>query len=199
MKKCEEPAEITVLLQACKQGDASAKEKLVKSLYGELRRLAAHMMRDERPGHTLQPTALVNELFLKLFSGNEFQLAENKSHLFAIAARAMRHLLVDHARRKYAHKRGAGLEWLPLNANLDGQPCPDESLLEIHESLSRLETINARQSQVVELRVFGGLTVQEIAAVLGVTTRTVDRDWQFAKAWLHAQLGAHDRKPMARS
>lgn len=180
--------EITKLLRASREGDRQARDKIVESLYGELRRIAGHLMRDERPGHTLQPTALVHELILR-FMGNEGGLpAENKSHLMVMATRAMRNLLVDHARSRRALKRGGQVDLVRIEPELDGTACTDENLLAIHQALDRLDALSARQGRVAEMRVFGGLDIPEIAQVLGVATRTVDRDWQLAKAWLHLQL-----------
>lgn len=184
-----DPAEqITMLLQASREGDPYARNRLIESLYGELRRIAGSLMRDERSGHTLQPTALVHELLIRLIGNNGMLLAENKSHFVFMATRAMRNLLVDHARGRRTARRGGEVDFVPIEPELDGANCSTEKLLAIHEALDRLDALNARQGRVAEMRIFGGFDVKEIAQALGVTTRTVDRDWQLAKAWLHLQL-----------
>jgi RNA polymerase sigma-70 factor (ECF subfamily) len=184
----QEPGGITMLIRASAGGDPEARVRLVESIYGELRRLAGHLMRQEPPGHTLQPTALVNELFAKFLAEDKGLLAENRQHLFAISAKAMRHLLVDHARAKRAGKRGSGMDAVTLDPDIEGGSCSFEKLLLIHNALDRLQAMNSRQAEVAEMRVFGGFGIDEIATTLGVTSRTVNRDWQFVSAWLRTQL-----------
>jgi RNA polymerase sigma factor (TIGR02999 family) len=180
--------EVTQLIRAADAGDKEARGKLLEAVYGDLRRLAAHLMRVENPGHTLQPTALVNEFVLRVLADGRDLSAENRRHLISIAAKAMRNLLVDHARGKRAAKRGAGAEVFAVQADLDGVVASDEKLLQIHNALDRLDQLNKRQAKVAELRIFGGLSVAEVAEQLQVTTRTVDRDWLFAKGFLKMHL-----------
>lgn len=186
--KPQDPGQVTSLIQASQAGDKEARDQLLGCLYGDLRRIAGRLMQAERPGHTLQPTALVHELVMNLLGGNVLPAA-NREHFLCMAARAMRNLLVDHARGKRRGKRGGGVEDLALQPDLDGASLSDEKLLMVHEVLDQLQARSDRQGKVAELRIFGGLSVTEIAQALGVTTRTVDRDWQIAKAWLHTQLG----------
>lgn len=180
--------EVTLLIRAAADGDLAAKGKLVENMYGDLRRLAGHMMRGERQGHTLQATALVNELLIKLLAQDDGLLAENKRQLISSAATAMRHLLVDHARARRRGKRGGGAEQVTFQPELGVGSTTDDKLLLIHDAMDRLQAQNERHGKVAELKVFGGFSVAEIAAALGVTTRTVDRDWLFVKAWLQTQL-----------
>ena len=182
------PGEVTILLRASAQGDEQARDKVIENMYGDLRRLAGRLMRAERPGHTLQATALVNELMLKMIVEQEGFVAENREHLLALASRAMRHLLVDHARGKRAGKRGGGVEDCEIQPDLEGAVLSNEKLLLIHDAMQRLQVRSERQAQVAEMRIFGGFSVGEIAQALGVTSRTVDRDWALGKAWLHLQL-----------
>jgi RNA polymerase sigma-70 factor, ECF subfamily len=184
---------VTTLLARVRQGKQQTVDQLMQLLYGELRRLAASYLRRERTGHTLQPTALVNEAYLRLLEqeGTDWK---NKSHFMAIAAQVMRRVLVDHARRAHAAKRGGPLTRLPLEegfAYSEGQAGEMIVLDELMESLSR---IDAQQARVVELRVFGGLTVEETAEVLAVSPATVKREWTMAKAWLAREM---DRKSHA--
>ena len=161
--------------------------RLMPVVYRELRRLAAHYMRQERPDHTLQPTALVHEAYLRLV-GQPDRNWQNRAHFFAVAAQAMRAVLVDHARANVAQKRGGG----KLHVKLDDAPAvaaPEPRyLLVLDQALKQLEQIDARASRVVELRLFVGLSVEEAAHVMGISEKTVRRDWNFAKAWLQAEL-----------
>jgi RNA polymerase sigma-70 factor, ECF subfamily len=156
-------------------------------IYGELRRLAASYLRRERRDHTLQPTALVNEAFLKLVDQRDVRW-ENRAHFFGIAAQMMRRILVDHARAHGASKRGAGERPLSLEEASIAAPTPDVNVIALDEALTRLATLDPQQSRVVELRFFGGLTVEETAEVLHISPATVGREWKVAKAWLYAEL-----------
>lgn len=175
---------VTALLQAWSEGDADAGRRLVPLVYGELRRRAAGYLRRERPGHTLQPTALVHETYLKLV-GHPGPW-RNRSQFFGVASNLMRRILVDHARRRRAAKRDA------IHVVLDEavQPAAEHEvdLVRLDEALSALSALDARQGRVVELRYFGGLTLEEAAEVLGVSTATVKRDWTVARAWLFDRL-----------
>jgi RNA polymerase sigma-70 factor, ECF subfamily len=179
--------EITDLLQAWRQGDETALEKLTPQVYRELHRAAKGCMRGERDGHTMQTTALINELYLRLtdLKGIPWQ---NRAHFFAVCARQMRRILTDQARARQSHKRGKGaipisLEAVPLVSSRS-QP----ELLAIDDALTALAKVDSRKGQVVELRFFGGLSVEETAEVLGVSPDTVVRDWKLAKAWLLREL-----------
>lgn len=179
--------EITDLLQAWRQGDQTALEKLTPQVYRELHRAAKGCMRGERDGHTMQTTALINELYLRLtdLKGIPWQ---NRAHFFAVCARQMRRILTDQARARQSHKRGRGaipisLEAVPL---VSSRPQPE--LLAIDDALTALTKVDSRKAQVVELRFFGGLSVEETAEVLGVSPDTVVRDWKLAKAWLLREL-----------
>jgi RNA polymerase sigma factor (TIGR02999 family) len=174
--------QITRLLEAIQQGDAQASEELLSQVYRELRRLAAHKMAGEPPGHTLQATALVHEAWLRL--GGEQQCWENRAHFFAAAGEAMRRILVENARRKSRLKRGGNLERVNLEDVDLPSPMPDEELLGLDEALSGLEKTDARAAEVVKLRFFVGLTHEQIAKELGVSVSTVERTWSWARAWL---------------
>ncbi len=176
------PREITQLLLEWSKGGRSALYRLMPVVYEELRRLARHYMAAERPCHTLQTTALINEAYLRLVDHKEMRW-QNRAHFFAVAAQAMRRILVDHARTRDAAKRGGGAP----NASLEDTAVVNErpvELIALDEALSDLATIDRRKSQVVELRYFGGLSVEETAEVLRVSPVTVMRDWSTAKAWL---------------
>jgi RNA polymerase sigma factor (TIGR02999 family) len=180
--------EVTRLLEQASAGDASARATLFDVLYRELRRLAESVMRAERANHTLQPTALVHEAFLKL-AGNEGRF-ESRAHFLGVAAAAMRRVLVDHARGRNAQKRGSGATLVTVN-NLDDLPRPapeDIDLVVLDDALSRLTALDSRQGQIVELRFFGGLSVEETAAVVGVSERTIKREWQTSRAWLRREI-----------
>lgn len=181
--------EITGLLKAWGNGDRSALDRLTDLLYGELRRIARRYMKDEKPGnHTLQTTALVNELYLRLIDVKDVDWV-CRGQFFAIAAQVMRRILVDAARSRGAEKRGAGVEKIDVNEALAISPEPDRFVLALNEALEAMAKIAPRQAKVVELRYFGGLTEDETAKVLNSSTRTVRRDWQFAKAWLMRDIG----------
>jgi len=179
--------EPTELLRAWSQGDESARERLIPLLYDELYRLARRCMRQERPDHTLQATALVNEAYLRLIDVNRVEW-RNRTHFLALAAQMMRRILVEFARNKHRQKRGGGAMRVSLD-DVGELPEPkDRDLVALSDALSGLATVDARMSQVVELRFFGGLSVEETADVLNVSPETVMRDWKTARAWLLREL-----------
>jgi RNA polymerase sigma factor (TIGR02999 family) len=185
MADAPDPPRLTRLLQAWQQGDAPAGEQLVPLVYAELRRIARLKLGGERGGHTLQPTALVHEAWLRLMRqhGADWQ---NRGQFFAIATQAMRRILVDHARRRQAAKRGAGerMEDVDELADVLASPVPDEQLVALDAALERLATMDERQAKVVELRFFGGLSVEETAEILDLSPTTVKREWATARLWL---------------
>jgi RNA polymerase sigma-70 factor (ECF subfamily) len=181
------PEDVTVLLAEATKGDQQAASGLVPLVYDELRRLARHYMRRERADHTLQATALVNEAYLKLVQHQSVDW-QNRAHFFGIAAWVMRHILVDHARGHGREKRGAGQQLVSLEEALVFSPEKSAELIKLDESLERLAKLDPRQGRIVELRFFGGLTVEETAHVLGISPKTVKREWSVAKAWLHGDL-----------
>ena len=184
-----ETSAITDLLHAHAAGDAGALEQLLPRVYGELRRIARVRLRRERSAHTLAATDLVHEAYLKLLPVERVDW-RSRAHFFAIASRAMRNVLVDHAVRRGAAKRGAGATLLAIeDAGADaGREQPLEDLIALSEALGRLEQLDARQAQVVECRFFGGLSLEETAEALHTSAATVSRDWTFARAWLHNEL-----------
>lgn len=184
---------ITTLLSDWRNGNPSAGEELLGVVYRELRHLAARYLSQERSDHTLQPTALVHELYLRVFTSGEPIAWQNRAHFFAVAAQTLRRILIDHARMRQSAKRGGHQVKLSLTeVNGLAEPRTD-NLLEIDEALQRLAELEPRAAQVVELRFFGGLQVEEVAEVLGVSIVTVKRDWKVARAWLTAQLSPSDR------
>jgi RNA polymerase sigma factor (TIGR02999 family) len=180
-------SETTYLLAQIRKGNAEAANLLFERLQGDLRRLAAYHMKAEQPGHTLQPTALVNEVYIRVFGGESIEW-QSRAHFFAVAARHMRHILVDHARKKAAEKRGAGLK-VSLS-NVEGLARADQDFEALHEALTDLEKLYPGPAGLVELRFFGGLTEQEVAEVLSISLAQVRRDWDFARAWLFNRLGS---------
>ena len=178
---------VTALLSQLSAGHREVEGRLIPQVYNELRRMAAGYMRRERPDHTLQPTALVHEAYAQLVDHPQ-QRWENRAHFLATAAQVMRHILVDHARAKRAEKRGGIHQQVTLDEAL--LPTQERTLdiLSIHQALERLSTFDARQGRVVELHFFGGLTFEEIALVLGISERTVKREWSMARAWLRTEL-----------
>jgi RNA polymerase sigma factor (TIGR02999 family) len=181
----EGPKEITRLLERWSRGDAEAFERLTPLVYRELHRLADAYLQGERPGHTLQPTALINEAYLRLLAQPP-QSWQNRAHFVAIAARHMRHILVEHARRRRALRRGGGV--IPETLDASQVPARMRDVVELSDELDKLASVDARKARVVELRYFGGLTCQETAEVLGVHLSTVERDLRTAEAWLRKQL-----------
>jgi len=190
-----EPAEsqdITTLLKAWSEGDRAALDRLTGRLYPELRRMARRHMREERAGQTLETAALIHEVYLRLvdLKGLEFQ---HRAQFFAFSAQIMRHILVDAARARRAHKRGGGAFKVSLDQALDVSQESDESLLALDEALEALAQLAPRQARVVELRYFGGMSEEETAEAMKTSPRTVSRDWQFARAWLMRQLRHGER------
>lgn len=181
--------DVTRLLRAMREGAADAPDRLYPLVYGELRRAAARALRRERSDHTLQPTELVHEVFLKLL-GSGPEAWQDRAHFIGVAARAMRQILVDHARRRNAAKRGGGWARTTIGDELLGQDVAPAEMLALNDALDRLDALDPRLRAVVEYRFFGGLTEKEIAELLGVTERTVQRDWVKARAWLYKELYA---------
>lgn len=181
------PHEVTQLLIDWSQGDRAALDRLMPLVYDELRRLAHHYMSRERPGHTLQTTALVNEVYLRLVDQKSVSW-QNRAHFFGIAARLMRQILVDHARKNGYAKRGGGARKVTLEESAVLSPEQAADLVALDEALESLAATDPRKCQVVELRYFGGLKVDEIAEVLKVSPVTVMRDWSMAKAWLLREI-----------
>jgi RNA polymerase sigma factor (TIGR02999 family) len=179
--------EITHLLIASREGDPVALEKLFLLVYGELHKRAMRFFSRERAGHTLQPTALVNEVYLRLMSQREAAW-QNRAQFFAIAAQMMRRILVSHARARQAVKRGGAEQRITLMEDVAAGPQRDVNLLALDEALKKLEAIDLEKSRMVELRFFSGLSVTETAEVMGVSPRTIDRQWQTAKAWLYREI-----------
>jgi len=179
---------VTQLLMKWSEGDQTALEKLMPLVYSELRRLASNYLRRERQNHTLQPTALVNEAYLKLVDQRKPRW-QNRAQFYGVAAQLMRRILVDHARQNKAAKRG-GSEQQRLSITSAGQlgEKPDIDLLALHEALEELKTFDSQQERIVELKFFGGLSIEETAEVLGIGHATVERDWKMARAWLRRKL-----------
>ena len=178
---------ITQLLEKWGRGDEKALERLMPLVYDELHRLASTYLRRERREHTLQPTALVNELFLKFVDQRNMSW-QNRAQFFGVAAQIMRRILVDHARAHYSHKRGGDRFCISLRNVAAFGAQPDADLLELHDCLNRLEEIDQTQSRIVELRFFGGLTIKETAEVMNISHATVEREWRTAKAFLKREL-----------
>ena len=182
---------ITQLLIAWSDGRRGALDKLVPFVYEDLRRLAAAYMRREAAGHSLQPTALVHEAYVRLVDQRQVKW-RNRAHFFGVAAGLMRRVLVDHARARRADKRGGGFERVTLVGDEVAADSPQGiDVLALHESLERMAAFNPRQEPIVELRYFGGLTIEEAAEVVGISEATVVREWTIAKAWLRADLSGH--------
>jgi len=180
--------DVTQLLGDWANGNKEALDKLLPLVYDELRRLADRYLRRERPDHTLQPTALVHEAYLRLVDQTAVRW-QNRAHFFGIAANLMRQILVNHALSHRAAKRGGEASKLPLEEASNLSLERDVDLVALDEALARLATFDSRQSRIVELRFFGGLTVEEAAEVLGISPATVKREWTTAKAWLHCEIG----------
>jgi RNA polymerase sigma-70 factor (ECF subfamily) len=181
-----EPRKITQLLDAWGSGDKAALDALMPVVYDELRRQASRYLRRERPGHTLQTTALINEAYLRLVDQKKTRW-QNRAQFFGIAAQLMRRILVDHARTKHRAKRGGSDIRVSLT-DASAATAPEVDLIELDEALKRLAEIDEQQSRIVELRFFGGLNVEETAAALNISAGTVKRDWSVAKAWLHREI-----------
>ena len=194
------PTDVTDLLRAWSNGDGSAFERLVPLVYQELRSLARRYMRQERADHTLQTTSLINEAYLRLVDVNRIQW-QSRAHFLAVAAQAMRRILVESARRRHRHKRGGDVVLVALDEAPDIGYDKGADLVALNDALTALASFDARMSQVVELRFFGGLTVEETAEVLHVSPETAMRDWKTAKAWLLRELsqGNHESRRADRS
>jgi RNA polymerase sigma-70 factor, ECF subfamily len=179
---------ITQLLIRWSDGDEAALESLMPLVYGELRRLANNYLRSERPGHTLQPTALVNEAYLRLVDQKNSRW-QNRAHFYGIAAKLMRRILVDHARLKHAEKRGGADQQRLSITSAEGLTAKtDFDVLALHEALEELDALDPQQSRIVELKFFGGLSIEETAEVMRLGHATVERDWKMARAWLRRKL-----------
>ena len=181
------PNEVTRLLLAWSNGDRAALDELIPLVYDELRRLAHHYMRQEREGHTLQTTALVNEAYVRLIDQNSVHW-QDRAHFFAIAAQMMRRILVDYARSRRYAKRGGDARQVSFNESAIVSPQKGAEMVAIDEALTDLATRDMRKSKIVELRFFGGLNIQETAEVMGISPTTVQREWRSAKAWLYQAI-----------
>jgi len=195
------PQEVTQLLADWGKGDRSALDKLFPLVQSELRRIAQRQMSQERPGHTLQATALVNEAYLKLAGQQGFDW-HNRAHFFAVCAQVMRHILIDHARAHARDKRGGGAIQVSLNEALLVAEDQAGHFIALDEALRVLEGLDSQKGKIIELRYFGGLSIEEAAEVLNISPRTVRREWQRAKAWLYRMMteGIEDEtRPLAKS
>ena len=179
--------EVTRLLIRLTEGDHAVLDALLPAVYDELRRLASNYLRRERQGHTLQPTALVHEAYIRLVDQTRVEW-QNRAHFFGVAAQMMRRILVDHARGQAAEKRGGDVQKISLDENIDVSALRASELVALDEALERLAAIDPQKGRLVELRFFGGLSVEETAEVLGVSAPTVKRQWRMAKAWLYGQV-----------
>lgn len=188
--------EVTSLLNRLADGDQDAADKLVPLVYEELRRIAASRLRRERPDHTLQTTALVHEAYIKL-AGQRNAKWQNRAQFFGVAAQVMRRVLVDYARGQQRIRRGGKQQKVSLEDVLLVSPERTDELLAVNESLTKLQELDPRQARIVELRYFGGLTIEEIAKVVGVSMKTVTRELKMAKAWLYGDLKRHSRAAAA--
>ena len=184
----DEPS-VTALLAEASGGNASAMERLVAAVYPELRAIAASHLRRERPGHTLQPTALVHELYLKLVDQRRVDWTD-RTHFFAVAAKVMRRILVDHARRRKSEKRGGGVTPVTIGMAVDAAVEESFDVVALDVALENLEKIYPQQARVVELRFYGGLTIDETAQAMAVSPATISREWTMARAWLRRALSA---------
>ena len=183
---------LTLILGRARAGDERARGELLALVYDELRQVASGLMRHERADHTLSPTAVVHEAVIRLVGNAAFDKMADRSYLFAAAARSMREVLIDHARRRAAGRHGGGRRRVPLDLVVDYFEEQDLDIVRVHEALDQLAERDERQAQVMTLRYFGGMTVAEVAAALGVSVVTVERDWRVARAWLVGQLGGSE-------
>lgn len=181
--------DVTQLLADLSAGKNEARDKLIPLVYGELQALAERFIRRQKPGHTLQPTALVHEAYLRLGLDDEATW-ENRAHFFRITAKVMRSVLVDHERRRQSQKRGGDRQRVPLVNTVEITSDPTHCLIDLDAALERLAAMDPQTAQVVELRFFGGLNVEETGRVLGISPRTVNREWTLAKAWLKKEIAA---------
>ena len=186
------PHDVTALLGEWSRGNRDALNELLPQVYAELRRIADRQFRIERVNHTLQPTALVNEVYLRLVDQRQVDW-QNRAHFFGVAAQVMRRILVDHARRHGASKRGDGVRCVSIDEARDVAAANEMPVLALDQALDRLEHLDSELARIVELRAFGGLTIEEAAHVLGVSPSTAKRDWRTAKAWLNRELGSEVR------
>ena len=186
-------SDVTRILSAIEKGDAKSTDELIPVVYHELRRMAAHKMASEPAGHTLQPTALVHEAWLRLVDAPA-QSWQNRAHFFGAAAEAMRRILIDRARRKGRQRRGSGAEHLDADALEIASPAPDDQLLTLNDALDRFTALEPRQAELVKLRYFAGLKIDEAAEVLGVSEATAKRWWAYARAWLYNEINARQEK-----
>jgi RNA polymerase sigma-70 factor (ECF subfamily) len=184
--------ELTRTMSLARAGDEQARGELIAMVYQPLRRVAARLMRRERTDHSLSSTALVHEALIRMLKAAVFDKAADRDYLFASAARAMREVLIDHARSRAAGRRGGGRHRVPLDRVVDDFEEQNLDVVMVHEALDRLAALNERQAQVMTLRCFGRLTISEVAKVLGVSPVTVERDWRLARAWLRGQLRGED-------
>ena len=181
------PRDVTALLGEWSRGNQTALNQLLPLVYAELRRVAARQLRNERADHTLQPTALVHEVYMRLVDQRQVDW-QNRTHFFGVSAQFMRRILVDHARRHGAKKRGDGVRSVSIDEATEVAASNDLPILALDHALDRLETLDAELARIVELRAFGGLTIEEAARVLSVSPTTAKRDWRTAKAWLNREL-----------
>jgi RNA polymerase sigma factor (TIGR02999 family) len=186
-------SEVTSILSAIEQGDPRAAEQLLPLVYEELRKLAAQKLAQEKPGQTLQATALVHEAYVRLVDVPKAQHWNSRGHFFAAAAEAMRRILVDQARKKKSRKRGGGFERLPLDEFEIAAPQPTVDLLAVNDALEKFERLDKAAANLVKLRYYGGLTLPQAAEALGISSSTADRQWAYARAWLHAKLKEDDQ------
>lgn len=181
-------SDVTQILQLIEQGDSVASQQLLPLVYDELRKLAAARLANEKPGQTLQPTALVHEAFLRLVGGDVEQNWDSSGHFFAAAAEAMRRILVEQARRKQSLKAGGDHNRVELSEVAADEPAESTDLVELDDALRKLEDVYPRKAQLVKLRFFAGLTIERAANALGIATSTADADWAFAKGWLKLEM-----------
>lgn len=186
------PRNITSLLGDWSRGNGTALDQLLPLVYAELRRAAARQLRKERADHTLQPTALVHEVYIRLVDQRQVDW-QNRAHFFGVAAQVMRRILVDHARRRDASKRGEGVRCVSMDEAKDVAASNEMPILALDHALERLARVDAELARIVELRAFGGLTIEQAAHVLSVSPSTAKRDWRTAKAWLNRELGSDAR------
>jgi RNA polymerase sigma-70 factor, ECF subfamily len=192
MMEVELQRDLTLILGRARLGDEKARSELIELVYDQLREVAARLMRRERRDHSLPPTAVVHEAVIRLLGDAVFDKSPDRAFLFASAARAMREVLIDHARARAAGRRGGGWRRVPLDLVVDYFEEQGLDIVAVHEALDRLAELNERQGRVMTLRYFGGLTVPEVAAALEVSVVTVERDWRLARAWIRDQLREGD-------
>lgn len=188
-------SEVTRILQRAGEGDPQAARELLPLVYEELRRAAAARMACGSPGHTLQPTALVHEAWLRLVGTDSSAQFQSRTHFFAAAAEAMRHILIDHARRKQALRHGGGQQRLDVDALEIAAPTGDDELLAVNDALDRLASVDPAKAELVKLRYFAGLTIEEAAAALGISEPTAKRRWALARAWLFSEINSRRSWP----